>query len=879
MESVFLKILNMSITASWLVVAVVLLRLLLKRAPKIISLILWALVGVRLILPVSLESVFSLIPSAQTFSSSVTAAPSPSLPSGITSPDAMSGFSSYTAPIIQSGIPILDSSINPILSETFAPNAGDSADPIQVIAFIATIVWAAGVAAMLLYALISYIRLRLKVREAVKYEDNIMLCDNIASPFILGIIRPKIYIPSSVGEQDMYYVLAHENAHLKRRDHFWKPLGFFLLSVYWFNPVLWVAYILLCRDIELACDEKVIKSLGIETKKPYSTALVNCSVSRRALTVCPLAFGEVGVKKRVKTVLNYKKPAFWIIIVALITCIVVAVCFLTNPTSDINEPTPKFQQFSWTIKPRTITKDGKEIPYKYDETTATWLTFSKTNHNTEREAIKLWLKDELDSLKESMGADYYEPIIYIAKYDIDNNGTDDSLAWINHIGYTGSAGSSLSVMYFDGAEIIGEEYIAHFKLDESTIENEENKQVGIYPVGEYNDISILGNIWMRSTDAAINPDINTDTTNPDKPAISIPNKQIATDPDNTKISSLSPTWTGDFTNDPFLDSIECDLDGDGATEYVRIYDGTLDKSYIIVVWRGSLKNIGEFRLVNEASWKFDGFADGVLNIKQTTNNETSTLRLSVKNGQLVLDGSNIESSELTDYVKSVHYRTSSFHFDIDADGIKESCVVIPDAENPYSYFSFIVTSDTEALAPEYFNVFSYDGIEKLEFIVNDTGKIMLQGTREGVTLTFNISIKDGKIVLAEKNGNTLTYVNKAFGLDTLSYAYNFDYPDSSMYYDIDGDGENETIYVGYESPVSCLSNFVYVRPYAVCVTDGEKFTFTSVLYDLVVEKEADGKLYLKIVESNGSLFKIGLLSINEDGDYYFDGEAVGLLPV
>ena len=303
----------MSITASYLVVAVVLLRLILKKAPKIVSLILWTLVGIRLIVPISLESIFSLIPSAQTVPPDITTTLTPS---------------------IHSGLPLLNSTINPIISQSFTPTPSDSVNPLQVITSVATIIWVSGIAVMLLYALVSYIRLKIKVREAVKSENNVMLCDNIASPFILGVFRPRIYIPSSLNGQDLPYVLAHENAHLSRCDHLWKPLGFLLLSVYWFNPVLWVAYILLCRDIELACDERVIKKLGIEAKKPYSTALVNCSVSHKALTVCPLAFGEVGVKKRVKTVLNYKKPAFWIIVVALILCIVVAVCFLTNPTSD-----------------------------------------------------------------------------------------------------------------------------------------------------------------------------------------------------------------------------------------------------------------------------------------------------------------------------------------------------------------------------------------------------------------------------------------------------------------------------------------------------------------------------------------------------------------
>ncbi|MCH5316533.1 MAG: hypothetical protein J1E05_01030 [Eubacterium sp.] len=310
MEAVFLKILNMSITASWLVPAVVLLRFLLKKAPKAFSVILWGLVGIRLILPFSLESVLSLVPSTET------------VPNDIV-------YSSL--PEINSGIAALNSAVNPLISETLAPNGISGANPMQIITLIASTVWIAGIAAMLLYTVISCLIFKRKVREAAPLRDNIFLCDGIATPFILGVIRPRIYLPSNISEIDMLHVIAHERAHLKRHDHLWKPLGFLLLTVYWFNPVLWVAYILLCRDIELACDERVIKDKGSEIKKSYSEALVNCSVPRKMIAACPLAFGEGSVKGRIKSVLNYKKPAFWIIIVSIIACIAVAVCFLTNP--------------------------------------------------------------------------------------------------------------------------------------------------------------------------------------------------------------------------------------------------------------------------------------------------------------------------------------------------------------------------------------------------------------------------------------------------------------------------------------------------------------------------------------------------------------------
>lgn len=329
MEALFIKLLNMSITASYLVLAVVLLRLLLKKAPKAIFVAMWALVGLRLMVPFSLESIFSLIPSAEPVPEDIAYVP---------------------IPTVQTGVQFFNSAVNPVLQHSFAPAPGASVNPMQIALRVASIVWAVGVAVMLGYCAFSYLRIHRKVREAACLKGRIWLCDSISSPFILGLFRPKIYLPSNMNQQDMEYVLAHENAHLKRRDHLWKPLGFLLLAVYWFNPLMWLAYILLCRDIELACDEKVLKQMGSEAKKPYSEALLNCSVKPRMIAACPLAFGEVGVKKRIKGILNYKKPAFWILLVTLVLCIVLAVCLLTNPKSDSkvepSEPgitTPAFQ--------------------------------------------------------------------------------------------------------------------------------------------------------------------------------------------------------------------------------------------------------------------------------------------------------------------------------------------------------------------------------------------------------------------------------------------------------------------------------------------------------------------------------------------------------
>ena len=314
MAAVFLKLLNLSISASWLVLAVLVLRLVSKRSPKWMNVLLWGIVALRLMLPFSIESALSLIPSAETVSpAAVQFAP---------------------APTITSGVSIIDNAVNPSLSEHFAAVPTASVNPLYVWTEIAGWVWLIGLGAMLLYALVSYLRLRRRVSVSLPIQDHIYLCDAISSPFILGVVKPRIYLPSGLDEVQRQNVLSHERAHLARRDHWWKPLGFVLLAVYWFNPVLWLAYTLLCRDIELACDERVIRTMDESAVKTYSTVLLACSMPRKAVITCPLAFGEVGVKERVRNALHYKKPAFWVVAASVAVCVVVAVCFLTNPPTD-----------------------------------------------------------------------------------------------------------------------------------------------------------------------------------------------------------------------------------------------------------------------------------------------------------------------------------------------------------------------------------------------------------------------------------------------------------------------------------------------------------------------------------------------------------------
>ena len=311
MAAVFLKLLNLSISASWLVLAVLVLRLVSKRSPKWMNVLLWGIVALRLVLPFSIESALSLIPSAETVSPvAVQSAP---------------------APTITSGVSVIDNAVNPSLSEHFAATPEASVNPLYVWTEIAGWVWLIGLGAMLLYVLASYLRLRRRVSVSLPVQDHIYLCDAISSPFILGVVKPHIYLPSGLDEVQRQNVLAHEQAHLARRDHWWKPLGFALLAVYWFNPVLWLAYTLLCRDIELACDERVIRTMDESAVKTYSTVLLACSMPRKAVITCPLAFGEVGVKERVRNALHYKKPAFWVVAASVAVCVVVAVCFLTDP--------------------------------------------------------------------------------------------------------------------------------------------------------------------------------------------------------------------------------------------------------------------------------------------------------------------------------------------------------------------------------------------------------------------------------------------------------------------------------------------------------------------------------------------------------------------
>ncbi len=314
MGEVFFKLLNMSLTAVWLIAAVLILRPLLKRYSSMLCMAAWGFVGLRLLCPFTLESVFSLIPSSEPLPMSITTA---------------------AMPEIDSGSPVVNEAVNQVLGDNFAPTAGASINPLQVIAAVATVIWGLGMVAMLVYGVIGMWQIRRRTRTAIPLEDRVWIGDDIGTPFVSGLFRPRIYLPSSLPEEDRQWVIAHERSHIRYGDMFWKLLAFVTLGIHWFNPFVWVAYFMFCRDLESACDERVMNDKSLEERKAYSSVLVRCAASHR-LTLAPLAFGEVNVKTRVKSVLSFKKPALWIAIAACVLLGTVVLCWFFNPVSTVD---------------------------------------------------------------------------------------------------------------------------------------------------------------------------------------------------------------------------------------------------------------------------------------------------------------------------------------------------------------------------------------------------------------------------------------------------------------------------------------------------------------------------------------------------------------
>lgn len=342
MTELFLFLLNQSMTAGWLVLAVMILRFILKKAPRTLICVFWGLIAIRLICPFTLKSPLSLIPSTEVLS--------------------LYNVQFAQEPAVNSGIPALNDLVNPMIGKTFTPAPGASVNPLYLWVSLAGLIWAAGLVCLLAHALYSLWRLHRRVREAVPLQEPVWICDAVRSPFILGLLRPRIYLPSDLDAETMHYVLSHEQAHLRRRDHWWKALGYLLLSVYWFHPLLWAAYALFCQDLELACDETVIRKMDLAEKKAYSHALLSCSTGRHMLLACPPAFSEGHIRTRVKRILHYRKPAVWLVAAALLLCIAAAVCLLTDPVPEQTRETPRADAPALSDSEEPLPEHETELP-------------------------------------------------------------------------------------------------------------------------------------------------------------------------------------------------------------------------------------------------------------------------------------------------------------------------------------------------------------------------------------------------------------------------------------------------------------------------------------------------------------------------------------
>ena len=504
MTSVFLRFLNLSITAGWMVLAVLLLRLCLKKAPRWITCVLWGLVALRLILPFTIESPISLIPTAQTVvSTEGSDGTAPVVDSGVSAIDKPLNDwlqapvetpveTPSQSPIVQSPVPTLppdtnmDTDVNvdtdtntnvdngtdttPITpdkepqkpTEETAPETVKTVSRMEKILNVVAPIWLVGIGLMLAYELFSVIRVRRRVLDAVRLRDNVWQSDRVASPFIFGLFRPRIYVPYGLEEPVLEQVLSHERAHLHRRDHWIKPFAFTLLAVYWYNPLLWVGYILLCRDIEVACDERVVRGLDEDSRRQYATALLQCGVERRSIAACPLAFGEVSIKQRIKSVLNYRKPLLWVIIASLVVCSVAAVCLLTVPKSKPADSKPKDSSTeeeepivvlsSKEIKPDQVRQffsqdtDGALV-----EAGCNWMWEHAENPDQQTPDIEYWeetnvplvvshSKADLDALMDACSDDEWDQVdmrywFELEKYD-DAYFEDKVIVWLHVPGYS-----------------------------------------------------------------------------------------------------------------------------------------------------------------------------------------------------------------------------------------------------------------------------------------------------------------------------------------------------------------------------------------------------------------------------------------------------------
>lgn len=441
MTKLFLTLLNIGIKAGWLILAVLLLRVILRKAPRWTVCLLWGVVALRLVFPFPIESVFSLIPSAQTVPMEI---------------------ERMEKPEVYTGIGFVDEHVNPVITSQMAPEVEESVNPMQIIIWVAALVWIVGIVLFQTYTLVSYMELRRKVRISIPFRSSrqqlprqlewgenlkiyrkIYVCDQMKSPFILGILNPKIYLPAGMDEAAYENIIQHEATHLKHGDQFWKPLGYLLMSVYWFQPLSWVAYAFFCKDMELACDERATMGMQKSEKASYCQTLLACSTNRQILAACPVAFGEVGVKERVKHVLNYKKPAFGIVLVACVVCIVTVVCFLTNPKVENGNDTQSVNGTEETAATDVVsgTESGNtDIPESSDNVFEQ--SFGEKEENQAYEQVLDEYRDMVqnrfyldvlntDEREKSFGPDIGSEIrmrvqnVFYAFYDIDGNETEE----------------------------------------------------------------------------------------------------------------------------------------------------------------------------------------------------------------------------------------------------------------------------------------------------------------------------------------------------------------------------------------------------------------------------------------------------------------------
>lgn len=469
MTEIFHYIVNITFSAAALVAAVLIYRFVFRKAPKWINCALWAVVGLRLIFPLPLETFAGLLPRKTI----------------IDSGNVVNVFSPVPAGALNS-VPGTAVNVTPPVSY-----AGFNLDDILNTIYFA--IWIVGIAVMLIGGAVSYIKMSRGLKAAVKVKERVYSCDYVDTAFILGVFRPKIYIPSSVDETKLECILAHENAHLKRHDHWWKPLGYLLLSVYWFNPAVWAAYIFLCRDIELACDEKVIKNMTKEESADYSQALLDYSKPKKILTVCPVAFGETGVKQRVKSVLNYKKPAFWIIIIALIAGIAVSVCFGTSRISD-NLPTNTY--IDYYIVALDVNTQDRLVCYEIGEKNELVKLDERFTSDYSQSMAKSWVAELAGESRKITDADANE----ITVFNIDKLPENEKV-----------------YAAFSSSEIVGSEYDSYVSkaiLDSEELDDraefeaeghyimdteEKGNTVKIYALTRYSGFRFENGVFMDST--------------------------------------------------------------------------------------------------------------------------------------------------------------------------------------------------------------------------------------------------------------------------------------------------------------------------------------------------------------------------------------------